>query len=281
MKPTSKRTALSRPSDSVGVTVAKEFAMGLALRAGNMLMREFRALAPEQIRFKNKRELVTNTDLKINKFLVSKIKAAYPHHDILSEEEGMDKSKQSSEYMWVVDPLDGTTNFIMRHTFFTTTMALLKNGEPIIGVIYAPYTRELFVAEKGKGARRNEMRMQVSNENKLDKSFLCFAYSHQKKSLQRAVAAYQHFEFEARSMRHFGSSSLELAFVASGRVDGMIITPPVRIWDVAAGVLLIQEAGGKVTDFEGDPKRVAFNGLIASNGKIHNQIMKVIKQKRI
>ena len=129
--------------------------------------------------------------------------------------------------------------------------------------------------------KRNEMKMQVSNENRLNKCFLCFAYSHQKKSLQRAVAAYQHFEFEARSMRHFGSSSLELAFVASGRVDGMIITPPVRIWDVAAGMLMVQEAGGKVSDFKGDPKRAAYDGLVASNGQIHNQIVKVIKQKRI
>lgn len=259
----------------------KEFAVGIALRAGNMLMKEFRALAPEQIRFKDKRELVTKHDIKINKFLVSKIRAAYPDHDILSEEEGLDKDNKKSEYMWVVDPLDGTTNYVMRHTFFTTTLALLHNGEPEIGVIYAPYTRELFVAQRGRGAQRNEVKMQVSNEDKLKNCFLCFSYSHQKKSLQRAVAAYQHFEFEARSMRHFGSSSLELAFVASGRVDGMIITPPVRIWDVAAGMLMVQEAGGMVTDFKGSKKRIAFNGLVVSNGKVHDQILKVIKQKRI
>lgn len=266
----------------------KEFAIGLALRAGNMLMKEFRALAPEHFRFtkkrnyvetKDKRELVTRYDIKINKFLVNKIKNRFPEHSILSEEEGMRNKK--SEYMWVVDPLDGTTNFVMRHTFFTTTMALLKNGEPILGVIYAPYTRELFVAEKGKGAYQNEVKMQVSDENKLSRSFLCFAYSHERKSLQRAVSAYKHFEFEARSMRHFGSSSLELAFVASGRIDGMIITPPVRIWDVSAGMLMVKEAGGKITDFQGDPKRISFNGLIASNNKLHSQIMQVIKDKRI
>lgn len=261
--------------------VIKEFAIGLALRSGNMLMKEFRALSPEQIRFKDKRELVTSTDIKVNHFLVSKIRQAFPEHSILSEEDGFNKGKGQSGYEWVVDPLDGTTNFIMRHTFFTTTIALLKDGEPVIGVIYSPYTRELFVAEKGKGARRNEMRMHVSNEDNLKTSFLCFAYSHEKKSLQRAVAAYQHFEFEARSMRHFGSSSLELAFVAAGRVDGMIITPPIRIWDVAAGMLMIREAGGKVTDFEGDPSTIAKNGLVATNGKIHKQILKVIKQKKI
>lgn len=261
--------------------VIKEFAIGLALRSGNMLMKEFRALSPEQIRFKDKRELVTSTDVKVNHFLVSKIRHAFPDHSILSEEDGLNRGKGQSGYEWVVDPLDGTTNFIMRHTFFTTTIALLKDGEPVIGVIYSPYTRELFVAEKGKGARRNEVRMHVSNEDNLKTSFLCFAYSHEKKSLQRAVAAYQHFEFEARSMRHFGSSSLELAFVAAGRVDGMIITPPIRIWDVAAGMLMIREAGGKVTDFEGDPGAIAKNGLVATNGKIHKQILKVIKQKKI
>ncbi len=265
----------------MNVSGAKEFAVGIALRAGNILMKDFRSLAPDQIRFKDKRELVTKTDIRVNQFIISKIKQAYPDHGILSEEEGLVEDNKKSGYMWVVDPLDGTTNFVMRHTFFTTTLALLKDGEPIMGVIYAPYTRELFVAEKGKGARRNEMKMNVSNENKLDKSFLCFAYSHEKKSLQRAVSAYQHFEFKARSMRHFGSSSLELAFVASGRVDGMIITPPVRIWDVAAGMLMVQESGGKVSDFHGNNKRIAFNGLVVSNGKVHNQILKVIKQKRI
>ncbi len=262
--------------------VMKEFAIGLALRAGNMMMKEFRALSPEQIRFKDKRELVTNTDIKVNHFLVDKIRQAFPSHSILSEEEGFKKGKGSSDgYQWVVDPLDGTTNFIMRHTFFTTTLALLKDGVPQIGIIYAPYTRELFVAEKGKGARRNEMRMHVSDEGNLKTSFLCFAYSHEKKSLQRAVAAYQHFEFETRSMRHFGSSSLELAFVAAGRVDGMIITPPVRIWDVAAGMLMVQEAGGMVTDFNGDPNKIATNGLVVSNGKVHKDILRVIKQKKI
>lgn len=261
--------------------VMKEFAIGLALRSGNMLMREFRALTPEQIRFKDKRELVTKHDRNVNKFLVSKIKSAYPDHTILSEEQGLENNKHQSEYMWVIDPLDGTTNFVMRHTFFTTTMALLKNGEPILGIVYAPYTRELFVAEKGKGASRNEVRMHVSNEDKLQSSFLCFAYSHERKSLKRAISAYQHFEFEARSMRHFGSSSLEMAFVAAGRVDGMIITPPVRIWDVAAGILLIQEAGGTVTDFNGTSKRLVYNGLVVSNGKVHKQILRVIKDKRI
>lgn len=262
--------------------IIKEFAIGLALRSGNMLMKEFRALSPEQIRFKDKRELVTRHDLKVNRFLVEKIRHAYPSHSILSEEEGFNKGKSKhSGYQWVIDPLDGTTNFIMRHTFFTTTFALLKDGEPIIGVIYAPYTRELFVAEKGRGARRNEIRMHVSDENSLKTSFLCFAYSHERRSLQRAVAAYQHFEFEARSMRHFGSSSLELAFVAAGRVDGMIITPPVRVWDVAAGILMVREAGGKVTDFNGDPHSITTNGLVATNGKVHKQILRVIKDKKI
>ncbi|MFA5995692.1 MAG: inositol monophosphatase family protein [Patescibacteria group bacterium] len=259
----------------------KEFAIGLVLRSGNMLMKEFRALSPEQIRFKNKRELVTKYDLSVNKFLVSKLLDTFPDHSILSEEQGLENNQVKSGYQWVVDPLDGTTNFIMRHTFFTTTIALLKDGEPILGIIYAPYTRELFVAEKGRGAKRNEVTMHVSNEDKLKTSFLCFAYSHERRSLQRATAAYQHFEFETRSMRHFGSSSLELAFVAAGRVDGMLITPPVRIWDVAAGVLMVREAGGKVSDFNGQDANIAKNGLVVSNGKVHSQILRVIKNKKI
>lgn len=258
----------------------KEFAIGLVLRAGNILMREFRKLAPEQIRFKKKRELVTKHDLSVDKFMVEKIRAAYPDHAILSEEEGF-RRKAKSDYMWVIDPLDGTTNYIMRHTFFASTLAILKRGEPILGVIYAPYTRELFVAEKGRGAFKNEEKMHVSNENNLKNSFITFAYSHEPQSLKRAIGAYQHFEFEARSMRHFGSSSLELAFVAAGRVEAQIITPPVRIWDVAAGVLMVKEAGGMVTDFQGRSSRIAYNGLVASNSRVHNKILQVIKRKKI
>lgn len=258
----------------------KEFAIGLVLRAGNILMREFRSTQPEEVRLKKKRELVTQNDIDVDKFMVNKIKEAYPQHAILSEEEGFQKRKKS-EYLWVIDPLDGTTNFIMRHNFFATTMAILKNGEPILGIIYAPYTRELFVAEKGRGAFKNEMRIHVSKENNLRRSFLTFAYSHDPESLRRAISAYQHFEMEARSMRHFGSSSLELAFVAAGRVEAQIITPPVRIWDVAAGILMIKEAGGKVTDFDGKIHRIAYNGLVASNGRVHNAILKVIKKKKI
>lgn len=258
----------------------KEFAIGLVLRAGNILMREYRKMHPEDVRFKSKREIVTKQDLEVDRFIVGKIKEQYPEHAILSEEEGFQKAKKS-EYMWVVDPLDGTTNYTMRHTFFATTLAVLKNGEPVLGIIYAPYTRELFVAEKGKGAFKNEEKIHVSNENQLKNSFLTFAYSHDPVSLKRAIEAYQHFEFEARSMRHFGSSSLELAFVAAGRVEAQIITPPVRIWDVAAGVLLIKEAGGKVSDFHGVEKHIAYDGLVASNGKIHQDILKVIKKKKI
>lgn len=259
----------------------KEFAIGLALRAGNILMKNFRNLAPDQIRFKSKRELVTKVDVEVNKFMVEKIHEEFPDHRILSEEGDTKTTDLNKGYVWVVDPLDGTTNFIMRHTFFTTTLALLKDGEPVLGVIYAPYSRELFVAEKGRGAKRNEVKMHVSNEDELGKSFLCFAYSHEKKSLQRALSAYQQFELEARSMRHFGSSSLELAFVAAGRVDGMIITPPVRIWDVAAGVLMVRESGGTVTDFSGKTANFADNGLIVSNGGVHQQIVDVIKKKKI
>ncbi|MBU0670818.1 inositol monophosphatase, partial [Patescibacteria group bacterium] len=126
----------------------KEYAMGLVVRAGNLLMNEFRSLAPEDIRLKSKREIVTKADLNVNKFLTSKIKKAYPDHSILSEESGLSQKKKS-RFLWVIDPLDGTTNYTMRMTFFSTTVALLDNGEPVIGIIYAPYTRELFVAEKG------------------------------------------------------------------------------------------------------------------------------------
>lgn len=258
----------------------REFIIGLALRAGHLLIKDFRT-QPGDMRFKAKRELVTKLDVQVNDFIVKHIKDAYPNHAILSEERGAFDPKKSSQYMWVVDPLDGTVNYTMRNTFFATNLAVLKDGEPILGVVYAPFTRELFVAEKGKGARKNEQRMHVSDQNNLKNGFLTFGYAHSKKSLDRAIKVYKTFETEARSTRHFGSSSLELAFVACGRVEAQIITPPVRLWDIAAGILLIKEAGGRVTNFKGKEKSIPEKGLIASNGKVHNQIIKVLKQKRI
>ncbi len=258
----------------------KEFAIGLAMRAGNILIQDFRQAKPTEARFKSKRELVTKLDIKVNNFLVSKIKESYPDHCILSEESGCTKNK-NAKYQWVIDPLDGTVNYTMRNTFFTTNLALLEDGEPILGVIYAPYTRELYVAEKGRGVKKNEKRIKVSTTEDLNDAFLTFGYGHQKESMKRAMNVYQSFETAARSMRHFGSSSLQLAFVAIGRTDAEIITPPVRLWDVAAGILMIKEAGGKVTDFNGDETNITKGGLVASNGLVHDQILKVIKKKKI
>ncbi len=259
----------------------KEFAIGLAMRAGNILIQDFRQAKPTEARFKSKRELVTKLDIKVNNFLVKKIKESYPDHCILSEESGCDDAKKKSKYQWVIDPLDGTVNYTMRNTFFTTNIALLEDGEPILGVIYAPYTRELYVAEKGRGVKKNEVKIKVSTTEDLSDAFLTFGYGHQKESMKRAMNVYQSFETAARSMRHFGSSSLQLAFVAIGRTDAEIITPPVRLWDVAAGILMIKEAGGKVTDFKGDETNITKGGLVASNGLVHDQILKVIKKKKI
>lgn len=257
----------------------KEFTIGLVLRAGNILMRDWYKHAPQGIRLKSKREIVTKYDLEVNHFLINKIRQNYPDHAILSEEGKIAKS--DSPYLWVIDPLDGTTNYSIHNPFFTTSVAVLKEGEPILGIVYAPVSHELYVAEKGRGAYCNEMKIGVSQETSLKNSFLTFGYAHHKESLARAMKVYQHFEMYCRSIRHLGCSSLELAYVASNRIEAEIITPPVRLWDIAAGLLLIEEAGGKVTDFKGERHNIAFNGLVASNGKIHTQILQLIKKKKI
>lgn len=258
----------------------KEFAVGLAVRAGTILMRNFNDSFRKRSVQKDGREFVTKSDREVHRFLVYKIKEQFPDHNFISEEG--DHIKKGSRYTWVVDPLDGTLNYIIRNPFFSTSIALLEDGEPIISVVYGPFNREMFVATRGRTTRLNERNIHVSHEQNLKKSVFSYSYfSRDPHARQRLLQVLGSFEDHTRSMRHLGCMSLELAYVACGRMEAQVIAPPLRLWDVIAGMLIVQEAGGKVTDFKGQPWQGIKNGLVASNGLVHGQILSVLKKHHL
>ncbi len=257
-------------------------AITAAQRAGAYLKREFvRGNAAWHL--KSTHEIVTKYDTGAERIILPLLKKYTPQFRILSEESGLTHHK--SEYLWVVDPLDGTTNFKVHNPLFSVSIALYRRGVPQLGVVYAPYLNELFVAERGKGATRNGHRIHVSKTHELSKSFLTYCYGQEHKHMRRAVELYRYFKMKSVDMRQLGSAAIELAWVAAGRTESIII-PGTKPWDAAAGVLLVTEAGGKVTDFAGKPWRfvdaktnkISLNiDLLATNGTIHRSIIKHIR----
>ncbi len=222
-------------------------------------------------------DLVTAADIEAEKRAVSIIREYYPAHNFLCEEEKYKKT--GSEYTWVIDPLDGTNNFAHGLPVFCVSLALLKKREVIAGVIYDPTRYEVFVAEKGRGAFMNGVRIRVSGSASLKRSILVtgFYYDRGEDMIGNLEWIKEFFFKGVTGIRRFGAAALDLAYVASGRVAGFWeynLSP----WDFAAGKLLVEEAGGRFTDKRGgrvDPFRNSF--IVASNGKIHDEMLEVLK----
>lgn len=256
----------------------KEFALGLGIRAGNILMRNFHDTNKTRPTKKSRYELVTKSDMEVHKFMRYKIKQQFPTHNFVSEEGGL--IDNGSEFTWVVDPLDGTLNYTIANPFFSTSISLLCHDEPVLGVIYAPILQEMFVVEKDRSFRLNERNEKVSKVKNLDNAVLSFSYFRRdKKSREQLLGVWNTFEEQCRSMRHFGCTTLELAYTACGRMEGTVISPPLRQWDVAAGMLMVETAGGTITNFEGKKWNGLKEGLVATNGAVHNQVLNVLKKE--
>lgn len=261
---------------------SKSLAILAAQKAGAHLLKEFKR-GSKSFALKSSHEIVTQADKQAEKIILALLKKHTPQFQILSEESGLHSHKSS--WLWVVDPLDGTTNFRVHNPLFSVSIALYYKGNPQLGVVYAPYLNELFVAEKGKGATLNSKPVHVSKTSQLKKSFLTYCYGTHPKHMRMAVELYRYFKMKSVDMRQMGSAAIELAWVASGRTESIVI-PGTHPWDAAAGVLLVTEAGGKTTDFRGQPWRfvdkksgkISFNAdLLATNSKIHSKILQHLK----
>lgn len=240
----------------------------IARDAGTLLMEYFRARV--KVEYKGDVDLVTVADRKSEALIRERIKAVWPDHDILGEEGGL--QDQGSEYRWYVDPLDGTTNFAHSYPVFCVSLAVEHKGERIAGVIYDPTRDEMYSAEIGGGAYLNGERMQVSKVGNLAESLVATGFPSRKRHKNPNIYFYHQITLRTHGVRRAGSAALDLANVASGRYEGFWefnLNP----WDTAAGVLLVQEAGGRVTDFSGGPFAIESRETLASNGLIHDALL--------
>lgn len=245
----------------------------IAREAGALLMRYFDQHI--KIEYKGEADLVTAADRKSETLIRQRIRETWPGHDVLGEEEGLRDT--GSEYRWYVDPLDGTTNFAHGFPVFCVSMALQHKGETIAGVCYDPTRDELFAAERGKGATLNGRAIQVSKTAKLAESLVGTGFPSHKRHKNPNIYFYHQLTLRSHGVRRAGSAALDLCYVACGRLDGFWefnLNP----WDTAAGVLLVQEAGGRVTDFHGGPFQLHSRETVASNGVIHAEMLHEFEQ---
>jgi len=254
----------------------KSVAVRAARKAGLLLRSKIGQ--PRKIEYKGAVNLVTEMDLLSEKIIVGEIRQHYPDHSLLAEERVT--KQEDSPYRWIIDPLDGTTNYAHGYPVFCVSIALEEKGELILGVVYEPMRDELFLAEKGKGARLNGRKIHVSSISKLGRSLLATGFAYDlRESPANNFDHFRNFALRVHAVRRAGSAALDLSYVAAGRFDGfweMKLGP----WDLAAGSLLVREAGGKITDFLGKDLHLDGKHVLASNGKIHREMVKILKMGR-
>jgi len=222
--------------------------------------------------------LVTEADHASEKAILSVIKKAFPDHQILAEESGA--LEQSSDYKWIIDPIDGTVNFAQGIPLNCVSIAVEWKGSIILGAVYNPHLREFFFAEKGKGATLNDKPIQVSKKTSTLKSCLVtgFPYTYINEP-NGPIEVFERFVRKGVPVRRLGSAAIDLCWVACGRFDGFF-EQKLEPWDSAAGYLIVEEAGGKVTDFKGDTFSVYQHKLIATNSLIHEEMVEVVNGRK-
>lgn len=222
---------------------------------------------------KGRINLVTEMDLKSEKLITARIQDHFPSHQILAEEGGA--SEKPSPFKWVIDPLDGTTNYAHGYRFFSVSIALEAHGRIVVGIVYDPVTDEMFSAEAGKGAFLNNSPIRVSSESSVGESMLTTGFAYEAKAMQANLALFNRLVPKARAVRRDGSAALDLCYTACGRFDGFWELS-LSAWDVAAGKLIVEEAGGHVTRFDGSPCSIYDQEILATNGRIHEELGRVL-----
>jgi len=247
--------------------------METARSAGHILLEKFgRKL---DVSKKGEINLVTEADLASEKFIVDRIRTHYPRHSILAEESGESVQSGDDGSKWIIDPLDGTTNFAHGYPCFCVTIALEHRGEVVIGVTYDPTRDEMFAAEKGRGVSLNNKRVGVSDKTKLGDSLLVTGFPYDIANRPDFARHFTQMLLASRAVRRDGSAAIDLAYVACGRFDGFW-EEGLNPWDIAAGVLMIREAGGRVSYYDGSELDIYRPPVCASNGAIHDEMLAVL-----
>lgn len=229
---------------------------------------------PKTISYKGEVDLVTETDKKSEAVILRRLRSEFPAHAIIAEEGGASGAGASAEFQWYVDPLDGTTNFAHGYPVFAVSLGLLQRGEPLVGAIYNPVSKEMFTAVRGEGAFRNGSSIHVSATSKLSQSLLATGFPTHKRVQNPNIHYYWEFTLHSHGVRRAGAAALDLCSVACGQFEGFWEFG-LKSWDTAAGILLVQEAGGKVSNFSGGTYRPGDFECLASNLLIHEQMQKL------
>lgn len=252
-----------------------EFAAEVA-RAGGAILRD-RFGQPHDIAFKGEVDLVTEADEAAETAIASMIRTRYPDHDLLGEE-GARGATAASPFRWVIDPLDGTTNFAHNLPHFAVSIGLEYAGRPLLGAVYDPLRNELFRGTRGLGATLNDAPLHVSPTTNLLQALLGTGFSYDLERRIEQAAVWRRFILKVQAIRQTGSAALNLCYVAAGRLDGYW-ERGIRPWDVSAGVAVLQEAGGQASDFQGGPFRSDDRVILASNGHLHETMIAIIQSR--
>ena len=248
-----------------------ETAIEAARRAGRIIAEQYPA--KRTITVKGYRDLVTDVDTAAETLILDCIRSRFPDHAIISEEAGGNANR--NDYTWLVDPLDGTTNYAHRHPVFAVSIALLEEGEPIIGVIYDPLRDHTFVAQRGEGVKLNGGLLQVSGVAGIGEALVGLDWGHSDEVRKRVLTCVNALLPRCGTIRVLGSAALALAYVAAGWLDAYFHLE-LKPWDSAAGTLLVIEAGGRCSTLEGKPYRVGSPGCLTTNGAMHEELLSVL-----
>ena len=245
-------------------------------KASKTLIRDFGEIENLQVSLKGPGDFVTSSDKKVEKILIDELQKARPNYSILSEEVGEINNDES--FKWIIDPIDGTANFLHGIPHFAISIGLEHEGRIICGIVYDPIKDEMFVAEKGNGAYLNNKKIRVSARSQL-KDCIIFTGGPKKEAKNRDLALKEYNNFSSKVLlpiRKLGSASLDMAYVAAGRCDGFW-QRNLNYWDIAAGIILVKESGGFVTDFLGENKYKENKTILVTNSKINNEMIEVLK----
>ncbi|MFA9440258.1 inositol monophosphatase family protein [Uliginosibacterium sp. sgz301328] len=255
-------------------------AVKAARRAGTIINRATLDLDLLQVRAKSPNDFVTEVDAAAEQAIIEVIREAYPEHAILAEESGQTGPATNSDFQWIIDPLDGTTNFIHGFPQYAVSIALAEKGVVQQAVIYDPTRNELFTASRGRGAFLNDRRVRVSKRARLSESLIFTGFPFKSMTHMDAyLGMFRELAEKTAGLRRPGAAALDLAYVACGRADGFF-EMGLQPWDMAAGTLMISEAGGLVSDFAGESDYLSTGNVVAGSPKVFGQILPIIQQHR-
>jgi myo-inositol-1(or 4)-monophosphatase len=253
-------------------------AIAAARQAGEIILRSSELVHRLKVNAKGNGDCCSEVDVKAEQVIINAIHKAYPQHGFIAEESGV--FEDNREHVWIIDPLDGTKNYLHGFPFYAVSIALAYKGKIEHGVVYDPLRHECFSASRGQGAKLNDRRIRVSNASQLNLAMLTSGmHISNEVTAAKSVDLYKQFIGKCGSLRNTGSAALDLAYVAAGRTDGSC-TLSLQTWDIAAGVLLVQEAGGFVSDFDGHDDYLTNGNVVAGTPKIFKQILNVINGPR-